>query len=347
MKRDSQFAIRNSLLTKAWGCLAGLALGDALGMPTEFLTPEQIAAQYGRVEGLVAPPDWHPHAALPWGRITDDTEQALALAEVYLRDGQMSAEAAAQAMLDWATAQSEHLALYLGPSTRRALETLRAGESPRQSGRAGKTNGAAMRIAPVGIVNAGNLDGASSDTIEACLPTHGTTLAISGAAAVACAVAEAMRDGATLDSVLEAAAEGAVRGRRHGAWVWTPPLEQRFALALRLVRGADTEAKAIRALYDYVGVDMLVTESIPTAFGLAALAEGDPMRAVRYAANIGGDSDTIGAIAGAVCGALRGIEAVDRAMLAEVERVNGFDLETIARGLVGVSTSRVNPRQIN
>ena len=340
MKRDSPFAIHNSQFDKAYGCLASLSLGDALGMPTEFLTPEQIAAEYGWVENLVSPPDWHPHAALPRGRITDDTEQALALAEVYLRDGQMRAEAVAQAMLDWAAAQGEHLALYLGPSTRRALEALRAGESPRQSGRQGKTNGAAMRIAPVGIVNAGNLEGALLDTVEACLPTHGTTLAISGAAAVACAVAEAMRDDASLDLVLEAAAEGAVRGRQHGAWVWTPPLERRIALAVRLVHEAEGKAEALQALYDYVGVDMLVTESIPTAFGLVALAEGNPMRAVRYAANIGGDTDTIGAIAGAICGALRGIGAVDRAMLAEVERVNGLDLETVAWSLVAVGRTR-------
>ncbi len=323
---------------KAWGCLAGLALGDALGMPTEFLTPEQIVAEYGKVENLVSSPGWHPHAVLPRGRVTDDTEQTLALAALYLRDGQMTAEGVAQAMLDWA-ARSEHLSLYLGPSTRRALEALRAGTEPRHSGRQGKTNGAAMRVAPVGIVNAGNLEGALRDTIEACLPTHGTTLAISGAAAVAFAVAEAMRHDATLDSVLEAAAEGAVRGRRHGEWAWTPPLERRIALALRLVRQAENEAGALRALYDYVGVDLTVPESIPTAFGLVALAEGDPMRAVRYAANLGGDTDTIGAIAGAICGALRGIEAVDRTMLAEVERVNGIDLQTVTRGLVAVGAA--------
>jgi len=207
---------RNLLFDKAWGCLAGLALGDALGMPTEFLTPEQIVAEYGPIVNLVSPPNSHPRAALGRGRVTDDTEQALALAEVYLRDGQVRAEAVAQAVLDWAAAQSEHLALYLGPSTRRALEALRDGESPRQSGRQGKTNGAAMRIAPVGIVNAANLEGALLDTVEVCLPTHGTTLAISGAAAAACAVAQAMRNDATLEAVLEAAMEGAIRGRRHG-----------------------------------------------------------------------------------------------------------------------------------
>jgi len=329
MKRDSRFA-------KAHGCLAGLALGDAMGCPTEFLTPEQIAAEYGRVEGLVAAPAWHPHSAMSPGRVTDDTEQALALAGVYLHAGRMSAEAMARALLNWAEAQGRRLSLYAGPSTRRALEALRAGVAPRESGRAGKTNGAAMRVAPVGIVRAGDFEGALADAVEAGLPTHGTSLALSAAAAVACAVAEAMREDATLEGVLEAGMEGAVRGRAFGAWVWTPPLEKRIELALRLVRQADSEAEALQTLYAYVGVDLTVTESVPTAFGLVVLAEGDPMRAVRYAANIGGDTDTIGAIAGAICGALQGVEALDRALLAEVERVNGLDLAAVARGLVGV-----------
>ncbi|MEA3397324.1 MAG: ADP-ribosylglycohydrolase family protein, partial [Chloroflexota bacterium] len=68
MIRHSPFAICHSLLDRAYGCLAGLALGDAMGCPTEFLTPEEIAAEYGWVEGLVAAPARHPHAVLPVGR---------------------------------------------------------------------------------------------------------------------------------------------------------------------------------------------------------------------------------------------------------------------------------------
>ena len=332
--------ISSPRFAKAHGCLAGLALGDALGCPTEFLTPDQIVSEYGWVEGLVAAPSWHPHSALPIGRVTDDTEQALALAGVYLRDGCMTAEASAQALLEWADAQGEYLELYLGPSTRKALEALRGGADPRQSGGAGKTIGAAMRVPPVGIVRAGDLDGALADAVEASLPTHGTTLALSGAAAVACAVAVAMGEDADLQEVLEAGMEGAVRGRAFGTWAWTPPLEKRIELALRLVRQADSETAALRALYDYVGVDLTVAESIPTAFGLVALAEGEPMRAVRFAANVGGDTDTIGAIAGAICGALRGINAVDEVLLAEVERVNDLDLATVAQGLIQVRSTR-------
>lgn len=319
---------------KAYGCLAGLALGDALGMPTEFLTPEEITSEYGVLTGLVSPPKWHPHASLPHAGVTDDTGQALALAEVYLRGECMTADRAAAAILAWGEEQGPRLELYAGPSTRRALAALRAGEDARCSGREGTTNGGAMRIAPVGIVHAGDFPGALADTVEACLPTHGTRLAISGAAAVSYAVCEAMTDGATIDSVLAAAQRGAADGRRHGAWVWTPLLEHRIALAVRLVREAGDEATARDALYRYIGVDIAVTESIPTALALVALAEGQPMRATLWAAQMGGDTDTIGAIAGAVCGALAGIEAIDRGLLAQVERANGLDLARVAQGLV-------------
>lgn len=323
-----------TVLAKAYGCLAGLALGDALGMPTEFLTPERIAAEYGPLSGLVSPPSWHPHAALPYASITDDTAQALALAQIYRRGQPMTAEQVAQAILAWADAEGPRLELYAGPSTRRALTALRNGQNPRESGRQGTTNGAAMRIAPVGIVHPGDFAATLADTVEACLPTHGTTLAISAAAAVSYAVCEAMTERATIESVLSAAQRGAVEGRQHGAWVWTPLLEHRIALAVRLVSESPDEVAGRQALYRYIGVDIAVSESIPTALGLVALSAGDPQRAVLHAAQIGGDTDTIGAIAGAVCGALSGIEAIDRHLLATVEKANGLDLAQVARDLV-------------
>ena len=323
-----------SIWKKAYGCLGGLALGDAMGMPVEFMTPEQIAAEYGRVDSLVASPDWHPHAVLPPGAITDDTGQALAIAQVYCEQGEMTAEAAARALLEWADRSADHLHLVMGPSTGRALEALRAGADPRQSGREGKTNGAAMRVAPVGIVRRGDRDAALRDAVEASLPTHGTTLAAAGAAAVACAVAEAMRPAPTLDDIVEAAVEGAIRGREHGAWAWTPVVDQRIRFAVRLARESETEQEALQALFDLVGVDMHINESVPTTFGLVALAAGDPMKAIRYAANLGGDADTIGAIAGAICGAWRGVDSLAPILLAQVESVNHLDLGAVARALL-------------
>ncbi len=69
-----------ALLERVAGMLAGVALGDALGMPTEFLTPAEIRAWYGQVCGLVRPHPEHFHAGLPAGSVTDDTDHTLIIA---------------------------------------------------------------------------------------------------------------------------------------------------------------------------------------------------------------------------------------------------------------------------
>jgi ADP-ribosylglycohydrolase len=322
------------VLSKIHGCLAGLALGDALGMPTEFLTRKEISARFGLVERFEAAPPGHPHAGLPLGRVTDDTGQALAVARACQPDGRISAEKTAIQILAWADSiPAEEFAVIAGPSTRAALAELRAGGDARFSGRNGRTNGAAMRVAAAGLLYPGDLEGAAAAAVEAALPTHGTCIALSGAAAVACAVAAAVEEGATLDSVLAAAKRGAELGARQGRWVWSTPLSGRIELAEQIVQQEGEDAAALLSLYRYVGVDMLVPESVACAFGIVLLAGGDPMKAVRLGASIGGDTDTIAAIAGQVCGALQGFQALDEKMVRQVEQVNGLDLEEEARKL--------------
>ena len=86
----------------------------------------------------------------------------------------------------------------------------------------------------------------------------------------------------------------------------------------------------MRSLYEQIGTDLSVAESVAAAFGVVRLAGGDPKKAVVYAANLGGDTDTIAAISGAVCGALAGITALDTGMVAEVERVNRLNFMELA-----------------
>lgn len=322
-----------NLFDQIHGCLAGLALGDSLGSPTEFLTPRQIKEEYGWVYGFVPAPAWHPHKILQPGEITDDTGQALAVAHAYSGDGELTAEDVARHLLIWAEMDADKLSAVLGPSTRQALERLRQGESPRLTGRKGTTNGAAYRALVVGLVNFDRPEQLLRQAIEACLPTHGTTAAISGAAAVGFAVAGAMQNGAGVDDILSAACRGAELGSRHGAWHWSTPLDKRIQLAVKIIAESHDPKQALENIYNSVGVDMLVAESVAAAIGLVKLANGDPMQAIRYGANIGGDTDTIAAIAGAICGAYRGIEAIDRVMLAEVEKVNRLDLASEAARL--------------
>ncbi|MBI5877305.1 MAG: ADP-ribosylglycohydrolase family protein [Chloroflexi bacterium] len=322
-----------SFVEKATGCLAGVATGDALGRASEFMSREAIRARYGWLNRLVAPPDAHPAHAQPPGAVTDDTEQTLIVAHLLASGEPLTAERMAAALVEWAQSHDGLNNPYLGPSTRRALQALMSGASPHQTGRQGTTNGGAMRVAAVGIVHAGDFAGALRDAVAASIPTHNTHNAMQGAVAVAFAIAAAMQPGAIVEAVVSAAQEGARQGRAHGAWSWATPLDRRIALAVRLVdESADTE-RALDALHDFVGVGLDPAESVASAIGIVVAARGDPQRAIEAGANIGGDTDTIAAIAGSICGALRGIAALDAPLVSEVERVNGLDCAAIAGAL--------------
>lgn len=319
------------LRSKATGCLAGVALGDALGRATEFMTREQIREKFGWLDHFAAPMDAHPGHADPLACITDDTDQTLIIARLLTTGEPLAAERVAAALVEWTR---DHPSPYLGPSTQRALARLEQGESPYETGKSGTTNGAAMRVAPIGIAHRGDCEAALHDAVVASIPTHNTHNAMQAAASVAFAVAEAMMPNSTIERIIVAGQEGARRGRECGAWSWATPLEKRIELAVRIAREAKNAEDALEPLYNYVGVGLDPAESVATAFGLLAAARGDPMKAIFAGVNIGGDTDTVAAIAGGICGALRGIEALDEGLVSEIERVNRLGLEEIARGLL-------------
>jgi ADP-ribosylglycohydrolase len=163
-----------------------------------------------------------------------------------------------------------------------------------------------------------------------------TSPAISGATAIACAVAEAIREGSSLWTILESAKQGAEAGTHAGVWKWSTPLSGHIELAERLVNQSTGTKQALRALHDYVGVDLLIAESVASAFGVVLMAGGDPYQAVCYGANIGGDTDTIAAFAGAVCGAWKGIQVIPTNLLSTLEQLNQLDLASIATRLAEV-----------
>ena len=323
-----------ALPERAAGMLAGVALGDALGMPTEFLTPEEIRAWYGQVRGLVRPHPQHVHARLPAGAVTDDTDHTLIIAGLLLDDGGVEPHALAERLLAWSETERVRENRFVGPSTSRALAAIAAGESWETAARGGITVGAAMRVAPLAIVFP-RREKLIPQVVASCAVTHCTQVAISGAMAMAFGLSEALRPGATTRSVASAAQEGAVEGRRHGAWSWNPPIERRIAWALQLVEGVE-QKEALRRLYELIGTGLYPWELVPCALGLAHLAEGMPMPAMLMAANMGGDTDTLASLVGSICGALQGIGAFDGEVLAQVEAVNGLRLRKVAEKLVAL-----------
>ncbi|HEX5466029.1 MAG TPA: PfkB family carbohydrate kinase [Candidatus Limnocylindrales bacterium] len=320
------------------GALWGLACGDAFGMPASFLPRATMRRLWpaGLTELEPAPRETPYHHGYPAGRISDDTEQALALTRALLASGAALDPAAVARELDaWFTAVGGEASPAVGPSTRRGLLALRAGVPLTESGRTGTSNGAAMRIAPIGALH--GLRGSSTaalvaDVVAACLATHNTGPAISAAAAVAGAVGAAIA-GAGWAEVLAAGRAAAQDGRAQGAWVYAPDVPARIDLAIELAMSAPSDGVAAERLATIVGTGEPSVESVPAAFGIAARVQGDPQRAIVLAANTEGDTDTIGAMAGSICGAWAGEAALPQRWREQVAATNGLDVAAWAAEL--------------
>ncbi|MGI8450730.1 MAG: ADP-ribosylglycohydrolase family protein, partial [Streptosporangiaceae bacterium] len=194
------------LRDRAAGAMYGLAVGDALGMPTESLPRPEIVARYGPLLEEFQPgaPDQPLAPDLPAGTVTDDTEQALLLAELIIEgDGAVDEAEFARRLLAWEEdMRARGSVRLLGPSTKRALSALLAGTPITETGRSGTTNGAAMRITPVGVATpAGDPGVLVGRVVTASRVTHNTGVALAGAAAVAAAVSAGVAGGAVPDAI--------------------------------------------------------------------------------------------------------------------------------------------------
>jgi ADP-ribosylglycohydrolase len=321
----------------ALGALTGLAIGDALGMPTQTLPREAIAASGGVTGFRAAAPD-HPLAhGLAAGHVTDDTEQALLLADALIAGhGRIDPRHLADSLDRWErNAMARGSADLLGPSTRAAIQAVREGTSPELAGANGTTNGAAMRIAPVGIATAVADIAVLADAVEhACLISHHTSLAIAGAAAVAAGVSAGVA-GLTLPTAVALGITAARAGARRGRWVAGGDVAARIVWCTELAGRKDV-AVATDRVVTLIGTSLATQESVPAAFAMLLLHPDDPWAACCAAASLGGDTDTIAAMTGAMAGAIHGVAAFPAEAVATVRSVNDLGLESRVDALLAL-----------
>jgi len=331
---------------RARGALYGLAIGDALGMPTQMLSRQEIRDRWGALlRGFEPAPPGHPIAAgMPAGAVTDDTEQAVLLARLLVQGhGTIDPRELAEALVRWERDMAARGSLdLLGPSTKRAVAAVLAGTPPEEAGATGDTNGAAMRIAPVGIAVA--LDPAHTSlptlvdhVVAASSVTHNTGIALAGAAAVAAAVSAGI-SGAGIAEATALAAQAARIAASRGHWVAGADVAARIECATSLVARRE-QAEAAELIYTLVGTSLATQESVPAAFAVLAAVPGDPWQACLLAASLGGDTDTIAAMAGAVAGACAGVKAFPADALAVVD-TQGLGLATLADDLYALRSPR-------
>lgn len=334
------------------GCLANALIGDAMGSATEGLTPEMILEKFGgRVTRFYAPPEGTFARGRKAGEPTDDSTQMLEMLEAELEDnGSLTVETVARRIIHWAEDQALFMQL-AGPTTRRAVQRLRNGESPYETGKPafpmdmGASNGAAMKVAPAGLAHPGDPQAAARDAATMCIPTHNTGLAIAGAGAVAAAVSAALMPGAEILAVVDAAIYGARQGYEIAKTVSVPmrnpSMVERIKLAVTIAAAEDDFDTTCSRLADVIGCGLPVIETVPTAIGIFVAARGDARLSVTGAVNLGGDADTVAAVTGAISGAYAGIEGIDTELYQALLAVNSLDLDALAGRVLSLPAVKV------
>ncbi len=331
---------------RALAAFYGLAIGDALGMPTQELPRSRAREILAAATFEDAPPDQRVSAHLPAGTVTDDTEQALVVAQLLVEGrGRVDAHQLARRLLDWEADVRDRGSLdLLGPSTRRALAAIADGVDPRTTGSSGATDGAAMRITPVGVATPPEpVSGLVDAVVAADLPTHDTGLAHAGAAAVAAMVSCGV-EGHPVGESFPRAVEAARLAQTRGHWVAGPSVSARIVWAVDLARSTSAShgtESALDAVDRLVGTSLLTQEAVPAAFAVTALHADNPWAAVTAAAALGGDSDTIAAMVGSMVGAAHGMAGWPDDAVTTIRTVNSLELEPLVEGLLALRSGDV------
>jgi ADP-ribosylglycohydrolase len=323
---------KETISKKALGALLGVAYGDSFGMPTSLWPPEMIHKVFSNgVRELLPAPKGHViHDGLVAGHVTDDTQQTMLLVDLFLAEKKFPRNGVAKGLLAWAKSLDAFENSILGPSSKKALMMIEAGVPVEETGLMGDTNGAAMKISPAGIVHPGDYDAVINDVEEICIPTHNTNIAIAGASAVACAVSAGMA-GKDMDSIISAFMYGAEKGMERGTQWYGASVLRKAEFALKLIRSAKSENEVLRDLYDIVGAGVAMPESAATALALVVYYNGNPLKTAEAAANMGGDCDTIGAIAGGMAGAFSGADIFPSPIVDQLSTVNNINFKEYAQ----------------
>jgi ADP-ribosylglycohydrolase len=311
----------DSLLDSIYGCLAAGAIGDSLGAPVEGWYYQDIRREYGKVDRFM--PFETGYSDGSPGTVTDDTvlRHYLCLA-IVRKGGRITPD-------DWATLWLEELNPdRLWTNERIVLQKLRTGMDPWDAGRGTPPAGcAAMAIAPVGLINAGDPAQAYQDGFNiAALNQDGINR--DAAATIAAGVAQACLPDADLAQVLETMTEHA-----------SELVRRSILLAFDLVERSDDVDAFVENFY----VEMLdwtwpsrswspdhyfsgsSAEIIPAVVGVLSFCEADVNQSMVEGASFGRDCDTIAGIAGNIAGALRGASAIRSDWVQQVEEANaGF-----------------------
>jgi len=288
-------------LARFQGSLLGLAIGDALGMPVEGMRASAIRDKFGGVRDFMDAP-WRMLKAGQW---TDDTKMMLCHARSIARMGGFDPADTAREFVAWYESNDWR---GLGRATYDSLRRLQEGCPPEQSGMRGEMaagNGGAMRIAPIGLLDCRDLEKLREDSRAAVIITHDNHEAVAGSQAVAYVVARASREDLDLDHIISDTV----------TYIGPCQTSERLQMARRFLDAGMAVEEALARL----GTSGYVVETVASAMFSFLSTPHDFEQTVSHAVEGGLDTDTTGAVAGAISGAYNGLDSIPARWREEVE----------------------------
>jgi len=374
------------LSDKSVGTLVGMAIGNALGAPASGLSKEESRERFGTLQTFEDSFDLEEFAEnagaleerektyrisrwLPKGAYTDDTQQALILCESLIMERGYNSETFAELLCKFSHPRGRNFRFGIyrgaGRSFRDSILSLEEGADTRMAGQPSSSNGAAKRIAPLGIYYADDLDALKSHVIEQSVLTHRDVMAVAAAQGIAHLVALVLpRRTAPCPSELLAQLLEHVRQAEELA------AETGAEFITNLASGKNGFSTALARLADYLELDLeegisrigeyaestsdrpeiggtggYVLSSVVTSIYVFLKNVGTFERAVIAAINQGGSADTLGAIVGAISGALHGTNALPARLVRGVS--NAKHIELRAKMLVDKTVNARETRSLS
>jgi len=296
------------------GCMVGHAIGDALGAPVEFMSRKQILAAHG-VDGVHDMVAWStPRHAFLRGSYTDDTQMAIATAlgvlealEISRAGGLEDIPGTVQARyLSWLEAQTDpRQERYPGATCIGALSSGQAGcvDDPINDR---KGSGGIMRVSPIGLVE--RPERAFETAAEVAALTHGHPTGFLSAGVFADVVSRVVRGSGVFDAVAET----------REFLVSFDDYDETLAAVDQAVELYVSDVHPVEAV-QLIGEGWVAEEALGIALLCALSYPNDWPRATLAAVNITGDSDTTGALTGALAGAALGIDEIPAGWVDDVE----------------------------
>ena len=308
---------------KIRGCIFGVAIGDALGMPSEGLTKDEIISNYGKIDDFLAPKN-HFKNILNAGDYTDDTEQTICLIKSITKGG-FDRNLFINELIKWYKSKP----VGIGPTSKKAIENLINGN---YGGIDSKTCGAAMRVSPLGIFYYDNLPELKNTIIEASKITHNNNEAIAGALAVGFLVSWCLKSSSNTDKSLLESGE-TFRFCHHKDFIsrladFISDVSEEFAERILDIE----KIKTVEEGYKIFGTGIDAIECVPSAI-LTFYLTDDFKTGMIKAVNAGGDTDSLGSIYGAIAGTYYGFEDIPERWITGIK--NKYYLMSLADYLYG------------